>query len=244
MIRGMYNAATALDAAMQHQEIVADNLAHLATPGHRARGVSFESLQSTLGPQAKSSHGSALNSAGVRTAGIYTNFQPGAMRPTGDPYHFAIEGDGFFALEGPNGTVYSRNGTFHVNADGQLLSSSNYPVLGTSGPITIPSDARRVTMARDGTIYADSAQVGQLQVTRFADNSRLEQVGPTLYRSTPEAGESTGDASVMQGFLETSNTNAASSMVEMIQAARFFETAQRALRSIAETLQLNTRPTA
>jgi flagellar basal-body rod protein FlgF len=236
MIRGLYGAATALDAATARQEATAENLAHLSTPGYRAHGVIFEPFEQELGR----ARGSG-NSGGVKNAGTYVDFQPGAIRQTGSPYNLAIDGDSFFALEGPHGTVYTRNGSFRLGTDGQLQSEAGYPVLGTNGPISIPPDSRNMMVSRDGNISADGAAIDQLKLTKFENTGKLQQVGPTLFEAPNEAGATEGTSSVLQGSLEGSNVNPATAMVEMIQAARYFEAAQRALRAVADALQMNTR---
>lgn len=240
MIRGMYSSATALDASIQRQEVIAENLAHLSTPGYRGRGIRFTPFEEVLSQHAAD----PPDRLGVEAAGFYTDFRAGAFRQTGNPHHLAIEGDSFFALQGPNGTLYTRNGSFHRGADGQLLSDGNYPVLGTNGPITLPADAGRISIARDGSVSADGIPVGNLQLTKFADKSRLVRVGPTLFEAPADAGEQPGEGSVIQGVLESSNITPASAMIELIQASRYFEAAQRALRSMSDTLQQNTRPSA
>jgi flagellar basal-body rod protein FlgF len=236
MIRGLYSAATALDAAGQRQETIAGNLANVATPGYRGVGVHFEPFQNALTQV-------SAGITGVQPAGTFTNFQPGPIRETGHQFHLALEGDSFFALQGPNGVVYTRNGSFHLGASGQLVSDGGYPVLGANAPITIPPDSGQVTVGLDGSVSADGNPVDQFRLTRFANPGRLVSVGPTLYDAPAEAGAEPGTATVAQGYLEGANVSAAGAMVELIQTSRYFEAAQRALRAISESEQLNTRPT-
>lgn len=237
MIRGLYSAASALEEAAQQQEVLAENLAHLSTPGYRARGVIAESFNQALATEQASL-------SGVKVGATYTDFQPGSLRPTGGDFHLAIDGDGFFALETPQGTLYTRNGSFRLNGDGQVMSESGYPLLGDGGPISVPPDSGRVSIGRDGTVSAGGVPLGQIRLTRFENLQALEPVGPTLFAAPPDAGAMPAESSsVIHGMLESSNVNPAATMVQMIQAARSYEAAQRALRSIGEALQLNTRVT-
>jgi flagellar basal-body rod protein FlgF/flagellar basal-body rod protein FlgG len=240
MIQGMYSAASALDVATQRQEVAAENLAHLSTPGYRGRSITFESFDSALDQAGAPSR----SISGVRASAPHANFQPGAIRATGGAYHLALDGDAFFALGGPKGTVYTRNGSFHLGSGGQLLSDGNYPVLGNNGPIQIPTEATQVSIGHDGSITADGVPVDTLRLTKFANPQQLTPVGPTLFAATTKAGASPGQADVRQGYLEGSNIAPANAMIELIQSARFFEAAQRAMRAISDSLQLNTRPNA
>ncbi len=236
MIRGMYSAASALDAAMQRQDVNSENLAHVSTPGYRAKGILFQSFDQVL-------DGVGASIGGVRAEGSYTNFHAGVVHQTGNQFDLALDPDVFLSVQGPNGPVYTRNGSFHLGAAGQLVSEGNYPLLGSGGPIAIPPEAGQVTIGQDGTVSADGNPIGQVRLTRFETPQQLRPVGPTLFDAPPEAGAQPADMGLRQGYLESSNVSPANAMVDMIQAARYFEAAQRALRAISESLQLNTRPT-
>jgi flagellar basal body rod protein FlgG len=241
MIRGLYSAATALDVAVQRQEITAENLAHLSTPGYRAKGIQVESFGSALDQVSAGSEPTPAN-FGVRVASSYTSFQPGAIRQTGAPYQLALEGEGFFALQGPQGVIYTRNGSFHLAQDGRILSAGDYPLLGANGPITIPPDSGRVMIGRDGSVQADGSTVDQIRLTRFASPDQLESVGPTLYSATEKAGAEPATVTVLQGAIEGPNVSPAGAMIDLIQSSRYFEAAQRAMRALSDAMQINTRP--
>ena len=232
MIRGIYSAANAMDSAVQAHEIVAQNLAHANVPGFRARGMSF----TLAGPQ------SAGGAKDDKNATSYIDFRPGTLQFTGAPLDIALDGDAFFSVQGPNGTLYTRNGAFHLDNSGKLVSQAGYPLLGAGGPLTIPSDAGSITVSRDGTIKAGDQTVGQIQLTKFANKQKLEPIGPTLFRANQDAGSSTAVATVLQGYRESSNVQPAEAMVAMISGTRHFESAQRALKAIAESIQMHTRP--
>src|SRR5256885_1326280 len=116
MIRGLYSAGAALETATANQEVTAENLAHATTPGYRRHGLSFDATQQSLG--------GAESGAGAANGNSFTFFTPGPIQQTSNPLDLAISGDAFFVLEGPRGPVYTRNGSFEVNAQGELQSKS------------------------------------------------------------------------------------------------------------------------
>src|SRR5579862_1390213 len=138
MIPGLYSAASALNGLAQNHDIVAQNLAHATTPGYRRRGLAFETAQGAANNQ-------AAGRLGTQVSKLYSDFSSGSMQYTGNPLDVAVHGDSFFVLAGPNGPLYTRNGTFELNAKGVLQSKSGFAVQGISGPITIPPNAGNIT---------------------------------------------------------------------------------------------------
>lgn len=189
MIRGMYNAASALAAADANQELVAENLANATTPGYRRHGLVFE-----VGPP--DGQGSALvpgsTLQGPRPAQTYTTFAPGPIQFTGNPLDLTLSNDVYFTLDGPNGPLYTRNGAFDRNAQGQLQARNGMTVRGSGGPITIPPNATRINITSDGAVLADNTEVGRLQLARFADPTVLQRAGGALFQghaaAPPEPG--------------------------------------------------------
>ncbi len=225
--------------AGEQQEVTAHNLAHASTPGYRERGLVVETFDRALGRAAEPTG----DITGARTVGTYHDFRPGALQQTGHPYDLALgDPDRFFVLAGPNGPLYTRNGCFAPTADGRLVSQGGYALQGDGGAVAIPATATRVTVASDGSVTADGTPVGQLRLVRFTDTQKLTAAGPTLYTAPPEAGLTAAPGRVLQGFRETSNVQPADAMVRLIIGARYYDAAQRSLRSLAETIQLNTRP--
>src|SRR5207244_1099024 len=118
---------------------------------------------------------------GTRVAEVYHDFRPGPLQQTNNPFDLALaEPDQFFTLRGPNGPVYTRNGSFRITPQGQLLSESGYPVLGEDGPIAVPPESVQVEIAQDGRVIADGEPAGRIRPVRFADLRQLSAVGPTL----------------------------------------------------------------
>lgn len=239
MLRGLYSAATALDAASQHQEVTAYNLAHATTPGYRQRGVTQETFDRAL-ERAESPTGDLT---GTKVVGVYHDLRPGALQQTGQPFDLALgNGEQFFTLAGPDGPIFSRNGSFRLNARSQIVSESGYPLRGQNGPITVPPETASVVVGVEGSVTADGQPIGQIQIARFTDPTKLTAIGPTLYSAGPDAGQLAANGEVLQGYREASNVQPADAMVRMIIGARYYDAAQRSLRTISESLQLNTRP--
>jgi flagellar basal body rod protein FlgG len=151
----------------------------------------------------------------------------------------ALNGDGFFRLQGPQGDLYTRDGSFQIQPDGQLVTSDGLPVLGTGGPISLPVEVSQnlIRIGTDGQILADGQVAGNLDIVSFEDNKQLTQTGPTRFRADPSAVSRPSDSMVQQGYLEMSNTSAVTEMISMIIGMRHFEAAQQSLRSISEAIR-------
>ncbi len=238
MLRGLYQAGSALQTASLNQEAVAENLANATTPGYRAQGLVFESLLA----------GDGAATAPARAArpplndGVYTNFEAGPLQLTGNPLDVALNGDAFFTLEGPHGPVYTRNGCFHLNGQGELQSASGMRVTGQGGAITIPPDAAEIRIGQDGVVYADGNEVGRFQLAQFDSDQALRRVGTTLFEGAGAKQPDPGSARVEQGYREGSNVQMVQEMISMMIGMRQYEAAERALRSLGEAIGNNTRP--
>jgi flagellar basal body rod protein FlgG len=236
----MYSAASALVVASEQQEVVASNLANSSVSGYRERGLVFETFDRFLGRAAQPTG----DITGVRTVQTYHDFRPGAIQQTGNPYDLALaEPDRFFVLGGPNGPLYTRNGTFLRTAQGGLVSPAGYPLQTETGALTFPPDASQIIIGTDGTVTVDGQPAGTVRLVRFTNPQQLTAAGPTLYTAPPAAGLTAAPGSVVQGSRESANVQPADAMVRLIIGSRYFDAAQRALRAISESIQLNTRPT-
>jgi flagellar basal-body rod protein FlgF len=241
MIQGLYSATTALTAASRRQDIIADNLAHATVPGFRARGLAFSTFGANDPATETTSQDGQIR--GTDASREFISFQPGEYQETGNPLEMAIKGDGFFSLQGPSGPVYTRNGSFELNAEGQLQSKSGLIVNGTGGPISIPAGTARVNVGSDGSVSADGAQVGQIGVTTFQDPGQLVRVGPTLFDAPAGSGPQPSEAAqILQGYREGANVGVIQEMVNLIAGSRYYEAASKALRTLSDTLQQRTQP--
>jgi flagellar basal-body rod protein FlgG len=233
----------------------ANNLANLNTTGFKRSQVDFQDLlYATLRtPGATTSTGQQVPTGiqignGVRVSGTTRLFSTGTLENTGNPLDIAIEGDGFFQITNPNGGFrYSRDGSFRINSNSQLVTSDGYFL---SPNITLPTDTLRVTIAEDGTVTVTTAgspttstQVGRLTIARFANPAGLSGEGRNLFVETPASGTpqpfnpgQNGAGLLRGGFLEHSNVDVVAEMVNLIQAQRAYEFNTKAIKVADEML--------
>ena len=238
MLRGLYSAATAMDALEQSHEVTAQNIANATVPGYRRRGITFESMDQN-DPSAKAD-GSG-NIRGTHPTGVYTDFEAGSLQETGNPLDLALHGKGFFALQGPNGPLYTRNGVFELGPGGELRNKDGLAVQGTSGGIVIPTTASRIKITDNGSVVADETEVGQLKLADFPDNRVLTPVGATTFAAPAGLQPQTGNDVVQQGYREGSNVQVVNEMVSMIAGMRQYEAAQRLPCSVRRRAKAQSR---
>ncbi|HTU88750.1 MAG TPA: flagellar basal-body rod protein FlgF [Gemmataceae bacterium] len=235
MLQGYYSAASGMSAAMQNQDILAQNLANAPVPGYRRQALTFAEF---VAPQTVASAPTTTQPMhGAQIARHSSSFAAGPYQRTGNPLECAIQGDGFFVLDGPTGNLYTRNGQFHINAAGQLVSASGYAVNGSNGPLQMPTNAAQIQIAQDGTVLADNAPVGQIRLASFADSNQLERVGSTLFTAPAGVSPQTSTAMLRQGYREGSNVAVVDEMVQMLAGMRQYEAASKALRSLSDASQ-------
>jgi flagellar basal-body rod protein FlgF len=241
MIRGLWISAGALSPTMRAQEILANNLANAATGGFRQDRVAFERVVLEAGAAA----GAAGTPAGSRTSGVAGGLAvedglgaaprlisrldpgPGPLETTDSPFHLAVAGPGYLAVQGPDGELYTRDGTLQLAPDGTLLHRSGYPLLTEGGALTVPpgGDFR---VAGDGTVFVNGEARGRLRVVALPDPASLSHAGAGLLRSAVP-GEADATSRIIQGSLEGANVDPVLAMVDMVSLLRGFEANQRAI---------------
>jgi flagellar basal-body rod protein FlgF/flagellar basal-body rod protein FlgG len=154
MDSGFYAACAGLRAQSQALDVAAQNVANVSTAGFRGQQASFQTLLALVSPAASNALNVAINNYGV-LEGTHLDLASGSLQATGNPLDVAIEGNGFFAIQTPQGTRYTRNGSFRVARAGELVTSDGNPVLGENGPIRVPAGA--VSISSDGTLSVNSA---------------------------------------------------------------------------------------
>ena len=255
MIRSLYIAKTGLEAQQTNLDTIANNLANVSTNGFKQSRAVFEDLlyQTVRQPGAQSSQQTQLPTGltvgtGVKPVASEKVFTQGNLQQTGNNLDVAINGAGFFQVQLPDGTTaYSRDGSFHLDANGQLVTSSGYQL---QPAITIPSNALAITVARDGTVtvtqpgQATPTQVGTLQLANFINAAGLQSQGENLYIETASSGTPTtntpgtnGLGTLSQGYVETSNVNVVEELVNMIQTQRAYEINSKAVQTSDQMLQ-------
>lgn len=226
MDSGFYAACAGLRAQSQALDVAAHNLANVNTSGFRGEQTTFQSLIALPPPKPSSPLNLAINNYGV-LEGSHLDLTPGNLASTGNALDVGIEGSGFFAVQTPLGTRYTRNGSFQISTSGELVNSNGNPVLGESGIIHVP--AGTVTISPDGTLSVNGAVAGQIKLVDFPPGTPLMSEGGTLL-SAPLASEHPAPAtSLRQGTIESSNVNAISSVVTLIGVQREAEMLGRAM---------------
>ena len=226
MDSGFYAACTALMARTQALDLVANNLANVSTPGFRAQHDVFRSLLTGSSMLPMNGLNQAVNNYSV-LGDSHLDFTQGNIQKTGNDLDLAIQGSGFFVVNSTAGPVYTRNGNFHVSAQGKLVSAQGDLVMGTTGPIDVVGGP--VSISPDGTISVNGAVAGQLKIVDFPPGTPLESVGATYYSAPPKTEIAATSASLQQGSLEASNVNPVASTVELVTVQRYAELMQRAL---------------
>jgi flagellar basal-body rod protein FlgF len=224
----LYQAAAAMNATAQWQELIAENLTAAPIPGGRKREVQFSDIQAGLDP----------NTTGggytIPTATTVTNFKPGELHASSSPMDFALEGPGFFTVQMPNGkTAYTRGGEFQLNAKQQLVTNQGYPVLSNSGPVHFnPNNSAPITISTSGEISQGQERKGKLKIVEFNNPNLLTMIGAQDFQTDNAEAQAEPAAStkVRQGFLEAANTSPTTEMTGLVTAMRMFEANQKVMQ--------------
>lgn len=219
MENATYTALTRQSGLMREMRVVANNIANASTTGFRSEGVIFAEHIKALGPDHPSL---SMATAAVRD----TLYRQGSLTQTGGAFDLAIEGEGFFLIETPNGERLSRAGSFTPNENGDFVTPEGYPVLDAGGaPVFVPTGAGPVGIAPDGTISAGGQAVGQIGL--FVPTDPMQMIREDGVRFRSDAGvEPALDGRMLQGFLEESNVDSILEVTRMIEVQRAYELGQ------------------
>lgn len=259
MSQSLWIAKTGLDAQQTKMATISNNLANVGTNGFKRGRAIFEDLlyQNVRQVGAQSSQDTVLPSGlqvgtGARVVATERLFTQGNLVSTDNAFDLAIQGRGFFEVLMPDGTpAYTRDGSFHLNDQGVLVTSTGYQV---QPPITVPQDALSVTVAGDGTVSvqqpgtAQATQIGLIQLTDFVNPAGLQARGENLYLETWASGNPlpgnpglNGLGTLQQGYVEGSNVNVVEEMVNMIETQRAYEMNSKAISTADQMLQYVTQ---
>ncbi|TXH42660.1 MAG: flagellar basal-body rod protein FlgG [Burkholderiaceae bacterium] len=255
MIRSLWVAKTGMEAQQMQLDVVSNNLANVSTNGYKRSQAQFEDLmyQNLRQVGANNTDQTVLPTGlqvglGVRTVSTTRNFTQGSLQQSGNPLDLAIKGQGFFQVQLPDGTTgYTRDGSFQVNSQGQVVTNAGLTV---QPGITVPGNALSISIGADGTVSAqvpgqvNPQTLGQIQLANFVNPAGLEPAGQNVFTETASSGTpSPGQAgqnglgTIAQGFLETSNVNVVQELVNMIQTQRAYELNSKAVQTSDQMLQ-------
>ncbi len=255
MNAALWVAKTGVDAQQTRLAVISNNLANVNTTGYKRGRSVFESLiyQNLRQVGSQTSQNSQLPSGlslgtGVRTVATEKLFLQGNIVKTDNKLDIAIQGKGFFQILMPDGsTAYTRDGSFKINAQGQLVTASGYTL---QPAITIPTNAQSVSIGEDGVVTvtvpgsATPTTVGNIQLSSFVNPAGLQPIGQNLFKESASSGTAqagtpgqTGLGTLAQGFLESSNVNVVEELVNMIETQRAYEMNSKAIATADSMLQ-------
>ncbi len=253
MLRALYSAAAGMESQQMNLDVISNNLANVNTTGYKESKLQFQDLlyQTTRAAGSQQGGGNELpgslqigqGSIPVATERIFTQ---GDLSQTGGNLDIAIQGQGFFQVQMPDGTLaYTRDGSFKTNSQGQIVTSDGYPVQGGFQPV--PTGTTNITISATGAItYTTPSGVtsSQIQLSNFNNPGGLQAIGQNLYTETqasgtPLLGEPTqnGLGQLQQGYLELSNVSVVQEMVNLILAQRAYEVNSKAVQAADQMMQ-------
>ena len=255
MINSLWISKTGMEAQQMQLDVISNNLANVSTNGFKKSHAVFEDLmyQNLRQVGASVTEQSTLPTGlqiglGVRTVATSRTFSQGNVQQSGNTLDVAIQGNGFFQVTMPDGTIgYTRDGSFQLDNQGRLVTSSGLVV---AGGITVPATATSISIAQDGVVTAQvpgtvaPQSIGTITTASFINPAGLEPKGQNIYQESAASGQptvgtpnSSGLGMLMQGFVETSNVNVVQELVSMIQTQRAYEMNSKAVQTSDQMLQ-------
>lgn len=246
MFRGIYASGTAMLTQEKRMDVISNNVANMNTVGFKEDEMISRSFRDEL--ISKLDETNMVNQIqevgpynhGIHVDQVITAFKEGPLMETGNYTDTAIEGDGFFVVNTDAGERYTRNGVFKVTNEGILVNQDNFPVQGENGEINV--GAGEFTVLRNGEVYNAAGELADtIRLVAFDNNTLLRKEGNNLYYNT-NANMQESNATIRQYYMEGSNVDGVTTMVEMIKAYRNYETNQRVIQSMdsvaARTVEL------
>jgi flagellar basal-body rod protein FlgG len=255
MFRSLHIAATGMAAQEAQLDAISNNLANTGTAGYKKLRADFQDLlYQTVRAAGTQTSGTTISptglqvGSGVRLVATTRLFQQGALQNTGNPLDVAIEGNGFFVVQQPDGNpAYTRAGAFKTDNQGRIVTAEGMPL---DPPISIPPDATSVSIGSDGSVSATikgqstPSQLGQIQVGNFVNPAGLSSIGHNLYVPTQASGDAQvgnpgadGRGTVLQGSIEHANVEVAEEMINLITAQRTYEVNSKVITAADEMLR-------
>ncbi len=216
-------------AIKDQMESIANNVANMSTPSYKGERTLFhEYLDGTRGPK---------QITYPQLKGLFRETQEGPVAATGNSLEVALRGKGFIVVETPEGTRFTRDGHLSINSKSQIVTQQGHIVLGVNNrPMTVPPDAKGITIAEDGSISAGDVRVGQFKLVAFENEQNLVRTGDGLYKTDAQQRRA-ADVDVLQGNLEGSNIQPVLEITRMIDAARMYQSAQKVINSEDERMR-------
>jgi flagellar basal-body rod protein FlgF len=209
---------SAQQVLQKRMDTTANNLANMTTAGFKVEHVVSRELSEKPATASDNPQDIAFTDAWM----LQRDFSTGPLERTGNALDFAVEGDGFFAVQTAAGEAYTRDGRFNLNERGEIVTRNGDVVLGEGGPITVDPEGGPLSVSRDGSVSQDEVVLGKVRVAMFETPGALERVGNNLWRATDQQPTAATEARVVSGFVEGSNVNAVLELTEMIEVSRAY----------------------
>lgn len=249
MVKGLYTAYTGMLNEQHRMDVMTNNLANATSVGFKKEGTTSQAFADVLAVKLKDSSVGlnvrqpiGINAPGVKIGENYVDYTQGSFRITDNTFDMALAGDGFFAIEftnkaGETSTKYTRSGDFTLNVDGFLVTNEGDYVLDVNNQRIQLDPLMDTSIQTDGTISQEGRVIARIQVTDFEDYDYLRRYGETYFEPIEGAQIMEGSAQVYSGYLEMSNIQVVSEMVNMIAITRQYESNQKVIQTIDDTLQ-------
>lgn len=240
MIRGLYTSGLGMKTQMQKLDVISNNLANVNTTGYKKDDTILSSFPDILMNRINDTKQNIKMptpmgkvTLGVQVDEVYTNHTQGSFVKTDEPFNLALQGEGYFVVSTPNGDErYTRDGSFVIGQDGLLMTKEGNNVMGQNGIVTLRGDfltqIREVNIDDRGVIAIDGEYIDTIRLVNFEDNNALQKIGDNLYQGGGEPAVFAGK--VLQGYLEGSNVNPVTAMVDMITVSRTYEANQKMIQ--------------
>lgn len=238
MLRSLYIASTGMLDNRKKMNVMTNNISNMETVGFKKDTYVSRSFKDMLikevNQNSKSRSSIGMLNTGVHTDEVVTCFDQGNVVDTGRMLDFALQGSGFFAVETAQGERYTRDGCFSVNNNGYLVNNDGNYVTGQNGRIFVGESD--FTVDENGGVFVDEVQIDSLRIVTFADEGQLRKEGDNLYMNSGSAVAVSQNTHVRQGSQETSNVDMTQEVVSMLQVSRSYETNQRIVKMLDESL--------
>ncbi|MDQ8202554.1 flagellar hook-basal body protein [Pelagicoccus sp. SDUM812003] len=241
MLNGVYQNAAAMTGLEAWNNSIAQNIAQSSTPGYKKAEISFDGVESgKIG--VKGAFGDVLQRASIQTRGVSSvDFTSGNIKITNSEFDFALEGDGFFELRAPDGQlVYTRDGQFKLNDDGELVSKQGFHVMSdTRNIIQLVPDGGRLQSAKDGTLRQNGQKIAELSIRGISDPENLirSHGGFVLGPNSNQITRHLEDPFIRHGALEQSNVSSTTEMINLINVSRSFQVNQKVIQEHDSVLE-------
>ena len=245
MVRGLYTAWTGLQNEQKRLDVISNNIENAATTGYKQEGVTRQSFDDMLSIKVKDysvKKDEVIGdmTLGVKVGEVYTNYEQGSIRFTGNSFDLALNGTGFFKIKvvdaaGQEHIRYTRAGNYAITREGYITDTDGNRLQGEAGDLVVPTN-KEIVIDANGYVFASDQIIDRLSVVDFEDYDYLKKYANTMYEPAEGAVQIDATATVRQGYLEQSNVNVVKEMVQMIAITRAYEANQKIVQTTDKTL--------